>query len=364
MRALARAQPNIALVKYWGKRDLERNLPATGSLSVTLDSLWTETSVELGAGSSGGAGSYFRTCCARADHEPVPAHATSTKVRPGTTGRPGTRTPVRPLDSLRINGEERPDLLPRVSRCLDAVIGRDRPQARVESRSNFPLAAGLASSASGFAALVVAADAAAGRSRDALALARLAGAASGSAARSLFEGIVALDCGGDDIDVQSIAAASDWPLAIVVAITGGAPKSLSSSEAMIRCAATSPFYACWVERQQGDLQAARRAVAEHDFAALAAVAEHNCLKMHSVMWTARPAIVYWNHATVACMEAVRELQRAGVPVFFTIDAGAQVKAVCLPGAADAVHDALENTPGVTRVMTSGLGAGARVVERA
>lgn len=318
MRALARAQPNIALVKYWGKRDVERNLPATGSLSVTLDSLWTETSVELDERS----------------------------------------------DSLRINGEERPDLLPRVSRCLDAVIGRDRPKARVDSHSNFPVGAGLASSASGFAALVVAADAAAGLSRDALTLARLAGWASGSAARSLFEGIVALECAGDDIDVQSIAGAGDWPLAVVVAITGDAPKLLSSSEAMIRCAATSPFYPCWVERQQADLQAARRAVAERNFAALAVVAEHNCLKMHSVMWTSRPAIVYWNHATVACMETVRELQRANVPVFFTIDAGAQVKAVCPPDAVDAVRDALQNTAGVTRVTTSGLGAGARVVESA
>ncbi len=319
MRALARAQPNIALVKYWGKRDTGQNLPATGSLSLTLDALWTETSVELDRG---------------------------------------------PGDTLRINGEERPALLPRVARCLDAVIGRDRPAARVESESNFPLGAGLASSAAGFAALVVAADAAAGLFRDTLTLARLAGAASGSAARSLFEGIVALDCRGDAIDVRSIARVRDWPLAIVVAITGEASKSLSSSEAMIRCAATSPFYSCWIERQQADLEAARRAVAQRDFAALAAVAEHNCLKMHSVMWTSRPAIVYWNNATIACMETVRELQRAGVPVFFTIDAGAQVKAVCLPDDVPTVREQLQRTPGVVRVMTSGLGAGARVLESA
>ncbi len=318
MRALARAQPNIALVKYWGKSDPERNLPATGSLSLTLDTLWTRTSVELDA---------------RAD-------------------------------SLHINGEERPALLARVSRCLDAVIGQDRPPARVDSESNFPLGAGLASSASGFAALVVAAAAAAGLSHDALTLARLAGAASGSAARSLFEGIVALECADGGIEVRSIAAPADWPLSVVVAITADTPKPIPSGEAMIRCAATSPFYPSWIERQQADLDAARVAVSGRDFAALAEVAEHNCLKMHSVMWTARPAVVYWNDATIACMETVRELQRARVPVFFTIDAGAQVKAVCLPEAADAVHAALQRTPGVARVMTSGLGAAARVLERA
>ncbi len=320
MRALARAQPNIALVKYWGKRDVARNLPATGSLSLTLDALWTETSVELDASADG--------------------------------------------DSLRINGQPRPRLLPRVSRCLDAVVGRDRMRARVDSKTNFPLGAGLASSASAFAALVVAADAAAGQSRDALALARLAGAASGSAARSLFGGIVALDCGEDDVEVASIAAAGDWPLTVIVAINDDAAKPVSSGEAMIRSAATSPFYACWVERQQADLDAARAAVHARDFARLAAVAEHNCLKMHSVMWTSRPPVVYWNDATIACMETVRELQAARLPVFFTIDAGPQVKAVCLPECADAVQDALQSTPGVTRLMTSGLGAGARVLETA
>jgi diphosphomevalonate decarboxylase len=320
MRALARAQPNIALVKYWGKRDIERNLPATGSLSLTLDALWTETSVELDAAAAG--------------------------------------------DSLRVNGSDSPAMLPRVSRCLDHVLGSGRPRARVNSESNFPLGAGLASSASAFAALVVAADRAGGRCRDALTLSRLAGGASGSAARSLFEGIVALDCSNDGIDVRSIAAVDDWPLTVVIAINEAGPKPVSSADAMIRCAATSPFYKVWIDRQPADLQAAREAVAGRDFAALAAVSEPNCLKMHSVMWTSRPAVVYWNHATIACLETVRELQRGGLDVFFTIDAGAQVKAVCLPQAADAVRDALQHTPGVTRVMASGLGAAARVLEQA
>ncbi len=320
MRADAQAQPNIALVKYWGKRDPVRNLPAVGSLSVTLDALWTRMSVEL-----------------------------------------DTR---RREDSLSVNGSTGDSMLPRVSDCLDRLLGAARPKAAIVSESNFPVAAGLASSASAFAALVVAASEAASLSRDRLTLARYAGAASGSAARSLFDGIVELSACDDEIDVRSIAAVDDWPLQVVIAINDEQPKAVGSGVAMLRSAATSPFYASWIERQAGDLDAARRAVAERDFAALAAVAEHSCLKMHSLMWTSRPPVVYWNKATLACMETVRALQQDGYPVFFTIDAGPQVKAVCLPGASEAVSAVLSATDGVRTVVTSGLGAGARILDAA
>ena len=100
---------------------------------------------------------------------------------------------------------------------------------------------------------------------------------------------------------------------------------------------------------------------EQDLARLAAIAEHNCLKMHSVMWGSRPPMMYWNSATVACMQTVRDLQADGVGVFFTIDAGPQLKAVCAPEYATQVRDALVATAGVTEVMVSGLGAGAGLV---
>lgn len=318
MRAIATAQPNIALVKYWGKRDVDANLPAVGSLSVTLDSLWTRMAVEFG-------------------------------------DAPGR-------DRLEVNGEPAPGMVDRVSRCLDGVAGRERPAAAVTSTCNFPIGAGLASSASAFAALVVAAAGASGGDEDTKALARIAGRASGSAARSLYGGIVELSAGEDDIDLETLAAPGEWPLAVTVAVTETAAKPVGSSEAMTISARTSPFYTAWLARQPDDLAAARRAVRDRDFETLAAVAEHNCLKMHSVMFSSRPALVYWNAATLACLETVRELRRQGVPVFFTIDAGPQVKAVSLPGARDAVSDALGRTPGVVEVLTSALGSGARLVE--
>ncbi len=267
-------------------------------------------------------------------------------------------------DTLQVNGDDAPAMLSRVSQCLDLVAGQGRRKAQVISQGNFPIGAGLASSASAFAALVVAADKESGGSRGALDLARLAGASSGSAARSLFGGIVELTAGEDQIDVRTICESAQWPLEVVVAITAEGAKPVSSGEAMIRGEETSPFYSSWVERQDDDLLAAREAVLERDFAKLAAVAEHNCLKMHSVMWSSRPPIVYWNNATLSCMQTIRKLQSEGHPVFFTIDAGPQVKAICLPDAVAIVADALKQTTGVIDTMRSSLGPGCKLVEPA
>ena len=318
MGASAQAQPNIALIKYWGKRDIEQNLPAVSSLSVTLDSLWTKMSVEF--------------------------------------------SDALPADNLTVNAAADEKMLPRISACLDLVAGTDRPRASIDSESNFPIAAGLASSASAFAALVVAASEVAGQDNDTLSLARMAGAISGSAARSLFGGFVELQAGESNIDVETIMEADEWLLTVVIAITEESAKPVSSGEAMIRSATSSPFYSSWIEQQPAELATAREAVLHKDFAQLAAVAEHNCLKMHSVMWASRPPIVYWNSATLSCMEAVRRMQDDGHAVFFTIDAGPQLKAICLPDEADLVRSALDGCSGVVRTMVSGLGAGARLLD--
>jgi diphosphomevalonate decarboxylase len=124
---------------------------------------------------------------------------------------------------------------------------------------------------------------------------------------------------------------------------------------------TSPYYPAWVASHPADLAAGLAAVRARDFATLAELAEHNCLKMHAVMFTTRPPLIYWSPATLAALQTVRELRAAGVPVFFTIDAGPQVKAVCLPGAADRVAAALAATPGVVAILRSPLGAAARLV---
>ena len=316
MQGTAIAQPNIALIKYWGKRDIDRNLPAVGSISITLRELHTRMHVEL--------------------DEALDA------------------------DVLTVNDEPNENMLPRLSASLDRVAGAGRPRARIASTCNFPIAAGLASSASSFAALTVAAAAAAGKSFDVARLASLAGQASGSAARSLLGGFVELENVGDDIACRSLCDAGDWPLTVVVAITESGPKAVGSTEAMEISRRTSPFYSSWVDQQAEDLDTARAAIVTRDFEKLAAIAEHNCLKMHSIMWASRPPMVYWNAATMRCLQTVRQLQGLGTGVFFTIDAGPQVKAVCLPEHAAAVEAALRATAGVVDILTTGLGEGAHL----
>ncbi len=318
MRATAIAQPNIALIKYWGKRDLERNLPAVGSISVTLRDLFTTMQVELDDSLS--------------------------------------------CDKLVVNGAVDEAMLPRLSACLDLVVGSSRLRASIVSQSNFPIAAGLASSASAFSAATIAAAKAAGKSFSIAELSSLAGRASGSAARSLHGGFVELKNSGDNILLSTLCESDAWPVTVVVAITESGPKAVGSTAAMEVSRKTSPFYARWVEQQEHDLDMARAAILERDFGQLGAIAEHNCLKMHSIMWASRPPTVYWNSATMRCLHTVRKLQGRGLGVFFTMDAGPQVKAICLPEHAEEVRNALAATEGVCDVMVSGLGDAARLVD--
>lgn len=321
MKATATAHPNIALVKYWGKTDVEHNIPAVGSLSITIEGLTTTTTVSF--------------------EESLDE------------------------DRFLLAGREVPEMAGRVSRCLDLVrerAGRSE-KAVVESENDFPTAAGLASSASGFAALVVAANAALGAEIDLPELADLARRASGSAARSLFGGFVVLRLtpgGHRPTETEQILEPTEWPLEVAVAVTETGPKELGSTEGMLR-SESSPYYRAWVESSEADLEDARGAVERRDFHALAEISESSCLKMHGVMMSARPGLVYWNATTLECIRKVRGLRASGVPVFFTIDAGPQVKAVCEEGFLERVADELRAIAGVHEVLTGGLGDGARVV---
>jgi diphosphomevalonate decarboxylase len=325
-RGSARACANFALIKYWGKADARLNVPAVGSISITLDSLWSDTDVEFDE--------------------------------------------VLAADDLELDGKRRDDQLAKVSACLDLVRDRAgvRTRARVVSRNNFPTGAGLASSASGFAALVRAATAALGIDVTPRELSILARRGSGSAARSIFGGFVEMHAGrvpdGSDSFAEPLLAADAWPLEVAIAVTATDEKPVGSRSGMTSSADSSPYYGAWVATQSADLAVARAAIAKRDFAALAAVAEHNCLKMHALALANDPPLLYWNPATVDCLHTIRRLRSSGVPVFFTIDAGPQVKAICLPGARARVEAALRERPGVLDVLRSGLGPGAELTRRA
>ena len=326
--AVARAHSNIALVKYWGKRDAALNTPAVGSISVTLDALYTDTRV--------------------------------------------TFTPDLAADEFWLAGCRAP--VTRISRVLDLVRGhaasRGLPAARlnavVTSTNNFPTGAGLASSASGFAALAVAASAAAGLTLPARELSILARHGSGSAARSIFGGFAEMHAGtavdGLDAYAEQLLDREEWPLAVVVAITEHGEKSINSTIGMNESKATSPFYPAWLDSADDDLAEMRSAIRDRDFTRLGELAEYNCLKLHALMLTTRPALIYWNAATVAAMHAVRAVRAQGVPAYFTIDAGPQVKVLCLPGDAAAVQQAMARVPGVHEARISALGPAAYRLE--
>jgi diphosphomevalonate decarboxylase len=319
MRATARARANIALIKYWGKADARLKIPAVGSVSITLDGLWSDTEVRF--------------------DESLAA------------------------DELSLDGAARPEQLARVSACLDLLRRRAGVgmRASVVSRNNFPTGAGLASSASGFAALVGAGAKALGLDLTERDLSIVARQGSGSAARSIFGGFVEMHAGhaadGGDSYAEPLLAADAWPLEVVVAITARGEKDVGSGQGMARSEVSSPYYPAWVGEQPADLDGARRAIAARDFLALADLAEHSCLKMHAAAMASRPPLLYWNGVTVECVHVVRGLRQRGVPVFFTIDAGPQVKAVCSPGARAEVETALSAVPGVLDLLVTGLGPG-------
>lgn len=309
-RATATAHPNIALVKYWGKRPGPGNIPATPSLSVTLDALTTTTTVEV------------------ADADRIV------------------------LDGARITD-------PKIDAFLHALRSEfDIPPLAVTSASNFPAGCGLASSASGFAALVTAMDNALGLGLDRDARSEWARRGSGSAGRSIVGGFGTLSERDGRWVARELLAPEAWPLRVVVGITSRARKAVGSTEGMERSRMTSPFYGSWVRSTQDDFAAAERAVLQRDFGRLARVAENSCLKMHALMLSSDPGLLYWNAATVDCLHRIRALRDAGTEVFFTVDAGPQVKAVCTADHESAVTDALKQVPGVDEVLVSGLGTGA------
>ena len=312
-RATAVAHPNIALVKYWGKRSAATNTPETASLSITLDTLETTTTVRERSG---------------ADHIVVNGQTVGDAKIEGF------------LDLLRENF--------------------DLPPLAVETANNFPTASGLASSASGMAALITAIDGAMHLGLTLEERSRWARRGSASAARSVVGGFAVL-AAANGWAAEQLLGPHEWPLNVVVAVTSSERKTVGSTEGMELSRRTSPFYESWLTTTLGDFDAARRAVAGRDFAALGSIAEASCLKMHAVMLTTDPALVYWNAGTIEGIRRIRALRETGVDVFFTIDAGPQIKAVCLPRHTSEVRAALGDLPGVQDIHIAGLGPGAACV---
>lgn len=286
MKATARAHPNIALVKYWGKRDERLILPHQSSLSVTLGPLSVTTSVEF-------------------------------------TGERGD-------DEVRINGREAKgterarvvELLALVRREAKAKLGR----ARMESAGDFPAAAGLASSAAAFAALAVAARTAAGFRRDTKAESILARRGSGSAARSVQGGFVRWNRGtrrdGGDSYGEQLFGARHWPsLRLLVGMVSREEKEVKSRDGMRSTVETSPYYPAWAKDAEAEVRTIIPFIARRDLEAVGEIAEKNAWRMHATAFAADPPLCYLKPETLAVIQTCGALRKKGVGVWFTLDAG-------------------------------------------
>ena len=318
--ATASANTNIALIKYWGKVDEVQAIPATSSLSLTLGGTRTTTTVSF----DGGDGA---------------------------------------ADSVTINGSSSSGaVLARVSRFLDLVRSRSgiTAAATVTSRASVPLAAGLASSAAGFAALAAAASRAAGMDLDDRELSRLARRGSGSATRSIFGGLVRWNAGHDDASSYAEPVACEMDLAMVVVVLSKSDKPISSTRGMRATMSTSPLFPAWVEASGKDLQVALEAVRAGDLERLGEVVEGNALGMHATMMAARPGIIYWLPQTVAALHGIRAMRQEGLPVWATIDAGPNVKILTKGARAEEVAAALRDRLPAAAVSVRRPGGGARI----
>lgn len=303
----AAAHPNLALVKYWGNVDDALNLPANGSISVNLSSATTTTTVVW-----------------------EPALTEDAITLNGALADAATRV--------------------RVTRHLDRVrtLAGLTTRARVTSVNDFPAAAGIASSASAFAALTLAATRAAGLQWEARALSALARLGSGSACRSIPDGFAEWLPGTDDCTsyAVSLAPSSHWDLRITTLIIDDRPKAISSSQGH-RVAPTSPFYQARLAALPQTLAAVRAALLARDLPALGLVVEREAIALHAIAMTSVPGeqpwasgIYYWQPATLAAIQAVQVWRQEGLPVYLTIDAGPNVHLLCEGHTQPALEQAL------------------------
>lgn len=320
----ARAYTNIALIKYWGKKNEELILPMNNSLSLTLDAFYTETEVIF-------SDSYM-------------------------------------VDEFYLDGTLQDEkATKKVSQFLD-LFRKEAGlslKASVISQNFVPTAAGLASSASGLAALAGACNTALKLGLDDLSLSRFARRGSGSACRSIFGGFVEWEKGHDDLSSYAKPVPSDSfedDLAMVFVLINDQKKEVSSRNGMRRTVETSSFYQGWLDSVEGDLYQLKQAIKTKDFQLLGETMERNGLKMHGTTLAAQPPFTYWSPNSLKAMDAVRQLRKQGIPCYFTMDAGPNVKVLVENSHLSEVQETFTKLFSKEQVITAHAGPGIAIIE--
>lgn len=322
LSSTAIAHPNIALIKYWGNKNQSLRIPVNGSISFNLDSLFTKTQVSF-----------------------------ATELTSDTLFINGQRTIGSGLD--------------RVVSFLNVVreLTGLRTFAKVHSENNFPVGTGIASSASAFAALSLAASNAVGLDLSEKELSCLARRGSGSACRSIPEGFVEWLPGEIDSDSYaiSIAPANHWDLVDFVAVVTHEHKKVGST-AGHELADTSPFQKARVEDSNRRLNIVRNAIKYRDFQAMADIIELDSNMMHAVMMTSRPALMYWENTSITIMKNVQKWRASGIPVCYTMDAGPNVHVITTKDYSEDIYHKLASMSGIKQIFKANVGGKARSVE--
>ena len=321
MRATAQAYSNIAFIKYWGNADESLRLPANPSRSMNLEGVTTVTTVTWG-------------------------------------GEPGA-------DTLSINGAPAdPKATQRVSHHLDAIRRRLGLETRADviSENNFPMGAGIASSASSFAALTLAAVTAAGATLSERELSCIARLGSGSASRSIPAGYVEWCTGNthEESAAYTIAPASHWDLVDIVGIISTGHKDVGSREGH-GTALSSEYQPARVASAPARLERCKEALFARDFAKFAEVVEYDSNMMHAVMMTSQPALFYWQPVSLLLMDSVRRWRSEGLSVCYTLDAGPNVHCLTTAQDADEIERRVRALAGVQNALRARVGGGATVV---
>lgn len=317
-----RAHTNIAFIKYWGKEDETLILPKNNSLSLTLDAFYTDTQV----------------CFDKKLNK----------------------------DILFIDGEEQDKKALKKAQVILDLVRKEagiHEFARIDSKNHVPTAAGLASSASGLAALAGAASLAAGLNLTKEELSRLARRGSGSASRSIYGGFAEWQKGSSDIDSFAIPIdEADWDIGMIFIIVDDGRKEVSSTEGMRRVVETSPYYDGWVSSTKEDLIDMKSAIKKQDIVKVGEIAERSALKMHALNLSANPPFNYWSPESIEAMRMVSELRKQGYPVYLTMDAGPNVKLICKASQMEELMEKLLQTFHKEQLVMAKPGPGIQILE--
>ena len=309
------AHPNFALIKYWGKSDVLNNLPDMSSISITIDTLFSTAKVSFDS---------------------------------------SLKKDLWVLNNIEQEslGQIKPTMnyLKSFKSVKDFCV--------IESTNNFPTAAGLASSASGVASIVIAINELFNLQLSEKELINAAILGSGSAPRSLYSGFVYLN--KKNYSCETILDGNEWPLKIIICQTSSDRKLVSSRDGMRISKSTSSYYKDWVNDQDNDIKQALKAIKMKDFDMLGEVSEDNCKKMHKVMETSKPPLIYRNATSHLCIQKIEEMKVNGIGIFYTIDAGPQVKIICKDQYTDQVISEMKSIPNMQDIIEVNIGQGARL----